>query len=127
MPAQLWWYYFLPPYTSHSRRKSLKCSHTNLDNARSHNARRSTECPHAKRIERAQHPASSPDLAPKDFFLFGDIKSKLTEYDIPDRQSLQSVITHIFDEIGQETLITVFETWINRLKWVIEHEVEYLH
>jgi hypothetical protein len=46
---------------------------------------------------------------------------KLTEDDIPDRQSLKSAITHIFDEIRQETLVAVFETWINRLAWVIEH------
>jgi hypothetical protein len=38
------------------------------------------------------------------------MKRKLTEYDIPDRQSLKSAITHIFDAIGQETLIAVFET-----------------
>jgi hypothetical protein len=30
--------------------------------------------------------------------------------------------THVFEEIGQESLIAVFETWINRLKWVMEHE-----
>jgi hypothetical protein len=37
-------------------------------------------------------------------------------------KSLQSVSIYIFDEIGQETLIVVFETWINRLESVIEHE-----
>jgi hypothetical protein len=52
---------------------------------------------------------------------------KLTEYDITDRQSLKSAIAHIFDEIGQETLIAVLETWINRLEWVIEHEGESFH
>jgi hypothetical protein len=63
-----------------------------------------------KTIQRIPHPASGPDFAPSDSFLFGYIKRKLTEYDIPDRQSLKSAITHIFDEIGQETLILVFET-----------------
>jgi hypothetical protein len=33
-----------------------------------------------------------PDIVPSDFFLFDYIKRKLTEYDIPDRQSLKSVI-----------------------------------
>jgi hypothetical protein len=46
---------------------------------------------------------------------------------MPDRQSLTSAITHIFNEIGQETLMAFFETWINRLESVREHEVEYFH
>jgi hypothetical protein len=80
-----------------------------------------------KEIQRIPHPAYSLDLAPGDVFLFGYIKRKLTEYNIPDPQSLQSTITHIFDETGQETLTAVFETWTNRLEWVIEHEGEYFH
>jgi hypothetical protein len=57
----------------------------------------------------------------------GHIKRKITEYDIPDRQNLKSAITHIFDEIGQETHIAVLETWINRLEWVAKHEGKYFH
>jgi hypothetical protein len=34
---------------------------------------------------------------------------------------------HIFDDIGQEILIAIFETWINRLEWVIENAGEYFH
>jgi hypothetical protein len=34
---------------------------------------------------------------------------------------------YIFDEIGHGTLIAVFETRVNRLKWVIEREGEYFH
>jgi hypothetical protein len=77
-----------------------------------------------KKIQRIAHPAYSPGLPPSNFFLFGCIKRKVTEYDIADRQSLKGAITHIFDEIGQETLIAVFGTWPNRLAWVIEHERE---
>jgi hypothetical protein len=43
-------------------------------------------------------------------FLLFFFKRKLTEYNIPDRQSLKSGITQIFSEIGQEALRTVFET-----------------
>jgi hypothetical protein len=55
------------------------------------------------------HPAYSPNLAPSDLF-FGYIKRKLTEYEIPDRESLKSAITHMFGEIGQDTFILIFET-----------------
>jgi hypothetical protein len=79
--------------------KSLKCLYIHLDNARLHNARRFTECFHAEKIWRMPHPAYRPDLALRDFFLFGYIKQKLTEYNIPDRQNLKNAIIDIFDEI----------------------------
>jgi hypothetical protein len=53
-----------------------------------------------KNIQRILHLAYSLNLAPSDFFLFGYVKRKLTEYDTHDWQSLESAITHIFDEIG---------------------------
>jgi hypothetical protein len=62
---------------------------------------------------------TGPDLAPGNFFLFGSIKRKLTEYHIPYRQSFKNAITPIFDEIGHKALMAVFETWVNRFKWVI--------
>jgi hypothetical protein len=80
-----------------------------------------------KKIQWMAHLAHRSDDAPSDFFLFGHIKRKLTEYDIPDQQSLTNPITHIFHEIGQETFIAIFEIWINRLERVIQHEGEYLY
>jgi hypothetical protein len=80
-----------------------------------------------KKIQRISHSAETPDLIPSDFFLFRYSKRKLTEYEIPDPQRLESAITHIFDEIVQEILITAFETWFNRLELVIEHEGEYIY
>jgi hypothetical protein len=55
------------------------------------------------------------------------IIQKLTEYDIPDWQISKSAIVRIFDEIGQENLRAVFETWINRFGWVTEREGEDFH
>jgi histone-lysine N-methyltransferase SETMAR len=103
----------------------LKGGYIHLDNARPHNSKRSTECLRTTKINRIPHPSYSPDIAPSDFFRFDYVKEKLTEYDIPDRERLKFAITHIFSQIGQETLITVFGTWIKRLKWVIKHEGEY--
>jgi hypothetical protein len=80
----------------HSRRKSLRGVYIQPDNAPPHDARRSTECLHAKKIQRITHPAYSPDLAPSDFFLFGSVKRKLTEYDIPGRQCLRCDCRNVF-------------------------------
>jgi hypothetical protein len=80
-----------------------------------------------EKIQLIPHPASGPDLAPSGYFRFGFIKRKLTECDIPDRRSLKSAIAHISDEIGKETFISFFETWMTKLELVIEYEGEYLH
>jgi hypothetical protein len=113
--------------TLHSRQTLLKGLYILLYNACPHNARWSTECLHAKEIRRTPEPVYSPDLATSDFLPFGYIRRKLTKYDVPNRQSTKRAITHIFDEIRQETPIAVFETWINRIKWVIKHKGEYFH
>jgi hypothetical protein len=88
---------------SDSARRSLKGCDIHFDNTRPHNSKRSTECLRTPKIKRIPQPSYSPDKAPSDFFLFGDLKEKLTEYDIPDRERRKLAITHIFSEIGQET------------------------
>jgi transposase len=112
---------------SDSARRSLKGCCIHLENARPHNSKRSAEWPRTTNIKRLSQPSHSPDIAPSDFSLFGYLKEKLTEYDIPDRERRKLAITHIFSETGQETLITNFEPWIKRRKWVTKHEGEYFH
>jgi hypothetical protein len=73
------------------------------------------------------HPAYRPDLAPSDFFLFGFVTTRLPEYDIPDREGLKSAISQIFTEISKNMLMSVFEAWIKRLRWVNAHQGEYFH
>jgi hypothetical protein len=71
------------------------------------------------------HPAYNPDLAPSDFFLFGCIKGKLFDYNYESRDDLLNTITEIVTGVDQEMLLSVFESWTNRLKWVIKHEGRY--
>jgi hypothetical protein len=110
---------------SDSARRSLKGCSIHLDNSHPHNSKRSIECLRTTKIKRIPQLSYSPDIAPSDFFFFGYLKEKLTEYDIQDRERLKLAITHIFSEIGQETLITVFGNWIKRLKRVIKHEEDF--
>jgi hypothetical protein len=98
-----------------------------LDNASLHNSRRSQECLEAKRNTRLQHPVYSPDLAPSGFFLFVSLKEKLTDFDCRSREDLKSATTSIFNEIGKETLVAVFVSWTERLKWVIRKKRRYYH
>jgi transposase len=113
--------------TSHSRRKTLQNFLIHLDNARPHNSGLSRECLEATKAKRMPHPAYSPDLAPSDFFLFGYVKGKLTDYQCETRDELKAAISEIFGGIGKETLHRVFLEWMKRLKWVTKHKGEYYH
>jgi hypothetical protein len=98
-----------------------------FDNASPHNSRRSRECLGSYRATRLQHPAYSPDPAASDFFLFGYLKEKLIDFDCRSREDLKSAITSIVTEIDKETLVAVFLSWIERLKWMIRKEGRYYH
>jgi hypothetical protein len=96
-----------------------------MDNARPHNSGRAQECIRTSKAERLSHPAYSPDLAPSNFFLFGYLKEKLTDYNCETREQLKEAIIEIFNEIPQDALVSVFMLCMKRLRWVIKHEGEY--
>jgi hypothetical protein len=93
-----------------------------LDNASPHNSRRCQECLEAHRVTRLQHPPYSPDLSPSDFFLFGYLKERLTDFDRKSLEDLKYAITSLFNETNKETLVAIFLSWIERLKWVDPEE-----
>jgi hypothetical protein len=78
-----------------TRRKRLRGSMAQLDNARPHNSRKSEVALTATKARRIPAPAYSPNLSPSDFFSFGMLKEKVsgTSYSSPDR--LISAITEL--------------------------------
>jgi hypothetical protein len=98
-----------------------------LDNASPHNSRRSQECLEAHRVTRLQRPAYSHNFAPTDFFSFGYLKEKLSGFNCRSLEELKSAIASNFNEIDKETLVAVFVSWIERLKWVIRKKRRYYH
>jgi hypothetical protein len=96
-------------------------------NANPHNSRRSRERPGSYRATRLQHPAYSPDLAPGHFLLFVCLKEKLIDFDCRSWEDLKSAMTSVFTEIDKETLVAVFLSWKEWLKWVIRKEGLYYH
>jgi hypothetical protein len=96
-------------------------------NAPLHNPCVLTHWFYAPKAKRVPHPVYSPNLAPNDFFLFGFIKMKLTEYTISECESLKDAVGTSFTEIGTEILRIMFESWIKHLKWVIKHIGEYFY
>jgi hypothetical protein len=93
-----------------------------IDNVHPHNSGRAQRCIEASRAESLPHPAYSPDQTPGDFNLSGNITGKSYNYNCENREEFLNAITEIFTGVDQEMLPSVFESWVNRLKWVIKHE-----
>jgi hypothetical protein len=113
--------------TSSNRRKTLKSFFIHLENARPHTSKQSQEWIQASKAKRLPHPVSRPDLVPSDFFRFGYLKETLTAFRCTTRDELKSAIITIFNEIDRETLRAVFNSWLERLDWVIKHGGQYFN
>jgi hypothetical protein len=74
----------------------------------------------ANDMKKAPHPPYSPDLAPSDFFLFGDAKSKLSGWSFDSTDDLLMAVRHILDGYDRPTLISVFHEWMRRLRECID-------
>jgi histone-lysine N-methyltransferase SETMAR len=96
------------------------------DNARLHTAKLSMDFLNANGMKKAPHPPYSPDLAPTDSFLFGDVKRQLNGYSFNSAVDLLTAVHHILDGYDRSTLISVFEEWMRRLRQCIDAEREYV-
>jgi transposase len=85
------------------------------DNARVHTAQKCRTFCEENGLRIAPHPPYSPDLAPSDFFLFGYVKERLKEMVFPLYEEVLDAIGEVVTSIESETLIAVFEHWIERL------------
>jgi hypothetical protein len=66
-------------------------------------------------MQRARHPAYSPNLAPSGFYLFGDVKQFLSGCQFADQDSLLQAVSNILVGIEKVTLESVFHNWMERL------------
>jgi hypothetical protein len=64
--------------TPNHRRNTLNLFFIHLDNTPPDNSKQSRERIQASKATRLPHLVHSPDLAPRDFFLFGDRNEELT-------------------------------------------------
>ena len=96
------------------------------DNARPHIAR-ATRVAAAESfgIKLLSHPPYSPDLAPSDFFLFGYLKEKIKGEQFTGSDVLLCRLRVLMDELDEEMLLRVYESWKVRLQWVVENNGEY--
>jgi histone-lysine N-methyltransferase SETMAR len=85
-----------------------------VDNPRPHTAQNCGTFCAENGLRPATHPPCSPDLAPSDFFLFGDVKHCLHGIIFSSGEELLGGICGLVGEIPLETLAHVFEHWTER-------------
>jgi hypothetical protein len=63
-------------------------------------------------------PSYSPDINSCDFFLFGDLTTKLKGEDSNTMEELQAKVKELLDQLTPETVQRVYEHWIERIQQV---------
>ena len=95
------------------------------DNAGPHNSARSQALTNDHGFLRIPHPPYSPDLAPSDFYLFGNLKRQLENQEFVAPEDLLRRIVQILEAIPKQELMDVFTTWVERVRWVIANNGAY--
>jgi hypothetical protein len=85
------------------------------DNGRPHMVKMTPQFMEQNSMQRAPHPAYSPDLVPFDFYLFGYVGQLLSGCQFADQDSLLQAVSDILVGIEKVTLESVFHDWMERL------------
>jgi hypothetical protein len=77
------------------------------------------------KVRFAPHPSYSPDIAPPDLFLFGDLKRELRGLRFQTGEELPVEMRQLVGEISPETLLDVFHDWISWYESLIASDENY--
>jgi hypothetical protein len=94
-----------------------------LDNASTHGA---DDDFNRLGITRRPHPPYSPGLAPCDFWLFGNLKTKLEGSTFTSAEQLMVKVNEILMDIALHEFISVFDDWKRRFVECIDTGGNYL-
>ena len=72
------------------------------------------------------HPPYSPDIAPCDFYLFGDLKQKIKGHELKNERDLRVFLESHLSEITESKILEVFHSWIGKLEAMIAANGEYV-
>jgi hypothetical protein len=84
-----------------------------------HQSAKTENCFDGCRFRHAPQPPYSPDISPCDFFLFGDLKTKLKGEEFETFEELQERIEERLSQITLELMEQVYEHWIERVNQAI--------
>jgi hypothetical protein len=69
---------------------------------------------------KVSHLPSTPDIAPSDFYHFGNLKIKLAKCHETKREELFRNVQAILSSISENKPFNVFKEWMRRLQQVID-------
>jgi hypothetical protein len=93
-----------------------------FDNAPVHEAEKVQRKLDQCQFRRLEHPPNSPDLIPRDFFLFGHIHEKMQFLSYGTVDELQEAVTSTVEAIPKTKLVQVFQTWRWRFERTVQEE-----
>jgi hypothetical protein len=96
-----------------------------LGNSICHNGHQVVDELHRLKILRAPYPRSSPNISPCDFWMFGDLKGGLKDRHLQGLEEILMAFQELRDKITFEELQMTFESWRDRLRWILEHDGEH--
>ena len=96
-----------------------------LDNCKVHSSKQTTTNISQSSFKRAPHPPYSPDIAPSDFYLFGNIKKKLEGAMFNSREELFERLVEILNAITRDERIAVFQELQNRCDFIRNNKGRY--
>jgi hypothetical protein len=77
------------------------------------------------RVKLAPHPSYSPDLAPSDCFLFGYIKTKISDQEFVPPDGLLQAIREKFDRLSKSVLESLFYEWLIHIEIYFDYQNSY--
>jgi hypothetical protein len=97
-----------------------------FDNAPIHNTRTTIGQLGQSGFTKMEHPAYSPDLAPRDFFLFGHTKEQLKQRSPAEEEEFSSMLSELVSETLPGMILRLFADWNRRPRPCLLMEGEYV-
>jgi histone-lysine N-methyltransferase SETMAR len=96
-----------------------------MGNSRIHSTLETEDKVCKAKMERLAHPPYSANLSPCAFEFSGRAKTALRNRRFVDSDDVIEVLANLFDIVSLHELQRVFQSWIQRLEWVIRNNGEY--
>jgi hypothetical protein len=90
-----------------------------------HNGHQIIDELHCLKILRVPHLPHLPNISPCDFWMFGYFKGRQKYRDLQNPKEILRTFHELWNNIIFEELQIAFESWRDRLRWIIEHDEEY--
>ena len=95
------------------------------DNAPAHKSAMVQEYLKESGLDVLDHPSYSPDLSPRDFWLFPRLKEILAGHSFESRCGIGSVVYQCLQHIPKEGYLATFRKWVDRCKMCVEADEAY--